>query len=126
MYNNLKYRLYNLRNRLIMLKPLFGSDAREKALIFLLARERSYPAEIAAFFEMSISQIQSQLDILENGGVLVSKSIGRTRIYEFNPQYAFLGELNALLEKALSFYPDAMQESLRMNRRRPRRRNKPL
>lgn len=109
-----------------MLKPLFGSDAREKTLIFLLARESSYPSEIAAFFDVSISQIQSQLDILENGGILVSKSIGRTRNYEFNPQYAFLGELKALLEKALSYYPDAMQESIKMNRRRPRRRNKPL
>lgn len=109
-----------------MLKPLLGSEAREKVLIFLLARERSYPSEISSFFEMSISQIQSQLDILENGGVLVSKLVGRTRMYEFNPQYAFLDELKALLEKALSFYPNATQESLKMNRRRPRRRNKPL
>jgi predicted transcriptional regulator len=109
-----------------MLKPLLGSDAREKVLIFLMARESSYPSEISAFFNMSISQIQSQLDGLETGGVLISKLVGRTRVYEFNPQYAFLKELKALLEKAFLFYPDSLQESLKMNRRRPRRRNKPL
>ncbi len=109
-----------------MLKPLFGSDVREKVLIFLFARDSGYPAEIAAFFKLSISQIQSQLDILENGSVLTSQLIGRTRVYEFNPRYAFLRELKMLLEKALSFYPAAMQESLKRNRRRPRRRNKPL
>jgi predicted transcriptional regulator len=109
-----------------MLKPLFGSDVREKVLIFLLERESSYPAEIAAFFDLSISQIQKQLDMLENGGVLASQLIGRTRIYQYNPRYAFLNELKPLLEKALSFYPDEMQETLKMNRRRPRRRNKPL
>jgi len=50
--------------------------------------------------------------------------MGRTRIYEFNPKYQFLGELKPLLEKALSFYPKEIQENLIMNRRRPRRRNK--
>jgi predicted transcriptional regulator len=109
-----------------MLKPLFGSEVREKVLIFLVSRESGYPTEIATFFNVSLRQIQNQLDILESGSVVASQMIGKTRVYEFNPRYVFLGELKILLKKALSFYPRQIQESLMINRRRPRRRNKPL
>ncbi len=81
---------------------------------------------MADFFNISLNQVQKQMDGLEAGGVLVSQTAGRTRLYEFNPQYQFLAELRALLEKALSFYPEEVREDLQMNRRRPRRRAKPL
>ena len=70
--------------------------------------------------------IQKQLAKFESGGVLVSRPAGRTRLYSFNPRYPFLKELRGLLEKALSFYPEQEREALLMNRRRPRRRGKPL
>jgi len=37
-----------------------------------------------------------------------------------------LNEVKALLEKALSFYPESEREELVMNRRRPRARGKTL
>ena len=114
------------REATTMLVSLFGSEYREKALVFVLARDSGYAAEIAQFFETDPSQIQKQLDGLEAGGVLVSHTVGRTRLYEFSPRYPFLKELKSLLEKALSYYPDGMKERLAMNRRRPRRRGKPL
>jgi len=73
-----------------------------------------------------LKPIQMQLDKFEKSSVLVSRSIGRTRPYEFNPRYPFLNELKALLEKALSFYPAKEQEELKMNRRRPRAKGKAL
>ena len=109
-----------------MLVPLFGSEYREKTLVFVLARDAGYAAEIARFYETDINQIQKQLDGLEAGGVLVSKKVGRTRLYQFSPRYPFLKELKSLLEKALFYYPDEMKERLAMDRRRPRRRGKPL
>jgi hypothetical protein len=63
---------------------------------------------------------------LELGGILVSFSKGRTRLYSFNPRYPFLKELKGILDKALSFYPESEREKLLMNRRRPRMRGKPL
>jgi len=57
--------------------------------------------------------------------VLVSRKVGRTRLYTFNPRYPFRDELQALLEKALAFYPADIRERLLYNRRRPRRRGKP-
>jgi predicted transcriptional regulator len=109
-----------------MLEPLFSTINRERVLMFLLARGEGYAREIAGFFDTGLSPIQNQLEILEYGGILVSRSVGRTRLYNFNPRYAFLSELKALLEKALTFYPEEERERLTMTRKRPRRKDKPL
>lgn len=109
-----------------MLETLLGSAIREKVLLFIFARQKGYSREMARFFDTDLNQVQKQLDNLEAGGILVSHMAGRTRLYEFNPRYPFREELSALIEKALSFYPEELQERLTMNRRRPRRRAKPL
>jgi hypothetical protein len=109
-----------------MLTPLLGSKSSEKVLMYLAVRGEGYAREISRFFSIALHPIQKQLDKLELGGVLVSSTQGRTRLYTFNPRYAFLKELRALLEKALTFYPEDERERLVMQRRRPRRRGKPL
>jgi hypothetical protein len=109
-----------------MLKPLLGSENTERVLIFILARDEGYATDIARFYKTDLFGIQKQLDKLDIGGVLVSRTAGRTRLYSLNPRYPFLNELKNLLEKALSFYPEGQCEALLMNRRRPRRRGKPL
>lgn len=110
----------------VMLEPLLGSINAERALLFILAREEGYASEIANFFETDLYGIQKQMDKLETGGILASRKAGRTRLYRFNPRYPFLNELKSLLEKALSFYTPDEQDHLRIFRRRPRRRGKPL
>ncbi len=109
-----------------MLMPLLGSINAERVLIFILERNDGYARKIARFFNSDPDSIQKQLVKLETGGVLVSRVVGRTRLYQFNPRYPFLAELKTLLEKAYSFYPEEVREKLSMNRRRPRRREKPL
>ncbi len=79
-----------------MLEPIMGSTNRERVLVFLLAREEGYARQIARFFETDLYPVQDQLEKLEAGGVIVSRSVGRTRLYEFNPRYAFLEELPRL------------------------------
>lgn len=109
-----------------MLEPILGSKNCERVLLFLLARNESYAREMARHFATGLNPIQKQLEKLETGGVLISRVAGRTRLYKFNPRYPFQAELHALLEKALIFYPQDEQESLTLNRRRPRRKGKPL
>ncbi len=109
-----------------MLEAILGSLSSERVLVFILARKEGYAREIARYFETNLAQIQKQLDKLELAGVLVSRTAGRTRLYEFNPRYVFLNELRALLEKAITFYPPEERDRLIMVRRRPRRRGKPL
>jgi len=109
-----------------MIEVLLGSKNAERVLIYIFTREEGYAREIASFYGTDLKPIQMQLDKFEKGGILVSRTVGRTRPYEFNPRYPFLNELKALLEKTLSFYPAKEQEELQMNRRRPRAKGKTL
>ncbi len=108
----------------MILEALFGSVNRERILIFLQARGEGYASEISNFYNTDLSPIQDQLARLEGSGVIVSREVGRTVVFQFNPRYALLKELQALLDKAIYFYPNDLQERLLINRRRPRRRGK--
>ena len=109
-----------------MIEAILGSLSCERALVFISTRKEGYAREIARFYETDLAPIQKQLDKLELAGVLASRSAGRTRLYSFNPRYAFLKELTALLEKVTFFLPQDERERLVMVRRRPRRKGKPL
>lgn len=109
-----------------MIETILGSENAERVLVYILVREKGYASEIADFFEVDLSPIQKQLLKLEAGGVLVSTLVGRTRVFQFNPTYAFLPELKELLQKAFQTYPPEEMERLKFNRRRPRRTGKPL
>jgi hypothetical protein len=109
-----------------MIEVILGSKNAERVLIYIYARGEGYAREIARFYETDLLPIQKQLDKLEAGGVLVSREMGKTRPYVFNPRYPFLNELKALLAKAFSFFSQDEQDKLMMNRRRPRARGKTL
>jgi predicted transcriptional regulator len=109
-----------------MLEPIFGSINREKVLMYLYCRNEGYAREISVFFKTNLSQIQKQMERLEEGGVLYCRNAGRTRLYGLNPRYPFLAELKALLGKTLAFYTQDEKERLTIFRRRPRRKGKPL
>lgn len=109
-----------------MLETLLGSTSCEQVLLFIHVRDEGYPREIARFFGVDYRPIRNQLDKLEAGAILRSRSVGRTRLYSFNPRCPFLKELKSLLTKVMTFCPDDLRERLVMNRRRPRRRGKPL
>jgi predicted transcriptional regulator len=109
-----------------MLRDLIGSANKERVLIFLVARERGYARQIARFFDAPLNPVQKALDGLEQAGILVSRAVGNTREYEFNPRYPMRDELRALLEAALSMYPEDLRDELLVTRKRPRRKGKPL
>ncbi len=109
-----------------MLETIFTSKNKEKILLYIEARKEGYAREIAKYYSCGLSPIQAQLEKLEIGGLLSSRSIGKTRVYYFNPRYPFLKEIRALLAKAIQFLPASEQERLLVFRRRPRRKGKPL
>ena len=90
----------------MILEPILGSTNRELVLVYLEARDDGYAREIARFFETDLSPIQEQLEKLEMGSVIVSREVGRTVLYQFNPRYPLLKEVKLLLSKALSYYPE--------------------
>lgn len=108
-----------------MLRALFGNDTAEKVLLYLLVHQDGYARQMAQAFGVAVSVVQKQLLRLERGGVVVSVTRGRTRLYQLNPEYAFAKELDALLRKALRFVPEGERAPLLPRRRRPRQSGKP-
>ena len=109
-----------------MLEAIVGNVSAERVLLFIVARERGYASEIATVFNTDITPIKNQLQRMEREGMLAFKNVGRAKVYEFNPRFAFLEEVKVLGEKALNFLPQELYEDLVMDRRRPRRDGKPL
>ena len=109
-----------------MLEALVGSPNAERVLLFIAERERGYPAEIARTFGVAPSQVQRVMERMERDGLLVAQDVGRTRLYEFNPRFAFKDRVIDLFKDALSRYPEELQEKIALNRRRPRRKGKRL
>ena len=109
-----------------MLEAVFGSEGAERVLLFLAARGQGYALEIANTFDMSVSNVQKHLVRMERDGLLVNNKVGRTRVYKINPRFPFKEEIEAMLSKALTMAPIPLQEKLLLNRRRPRRKGKPL
>ena len=108
-----------------MLEALFGNDTVEKVLLYLYRFEKGYASEISSVFSIPVNGIQQQLKRLEEGGILVSHLYGKVRLYEFNPRYPFLPELQKLLKRSFDFIPAAELKKYYMKRTRPRKQGKP-
>ena len=108
-----------------MLEPLFGNSVVEKILFYLLIYENGYIRGIAGLFGVPVRGVVQQLKRLEDGGVVVSQLKGNIRLYQFNPVYPFLGELKALLQRAMDVLPEEEIEKYYRMRTRPRRKGKP-
>ena len=109
-----------------MLANLLGSVNKERVLIYLAGRGRGYAREIARFFDAPLYPIQNAMEKLEAAAVLVSRTVGSTREYEFNPRYPAREELTGLLNRALFLYPADLRDRILLTRSRPRRKGKPL
>lgn len=110
----------------MILSGLFGNETAEKVLLFLENYETGYPRGIATAFGLSVSQVQNQLERFEHEGIIASRLIGKTRVYQWNPRYLFLTELRSILKKALVHLPADIHEKYFRQRVRPRRKGKPL
>jgi len=111
-----------------MLEYLFGNPIIEKVLFFLVANQKCYPSQLKSTFQTPLYSFQRALGRLEKGGVVVSHREGKTLIYQFNPRYPFLKELEAFLQKAYGCFPEEFREKYYEPtiRKRPRRQGKPL
>lgn len=111
-----------------MLEHLFGNPVIEKILFFLLINEKCYPSQLKEVFQTPLYSFQKALARLERGGIIVHHKEGKTVLYQFNPRYPFLDELQIFLRKAYSFFPEEIRLKFYepITRRRPRRLGKPL
>ncbi len=109
-----------------MLEGIFGNKSAEKVLLYLEQYGEGYARAMAETFEeLSLSMALAQLRRFEAAGLLVSRRVGRTLLFGWNPRYPFLAEVRALLCKGLAALPESERRRYFRARRRPRRSGKP-
>jgi hypothetical protein len=88
-----------------MLEGLCGNQNIQKILLFLLVNGKCYGTQLHRLLKVPLTPIQKALLRLEKGGIVVSEYEGKTRLYQFNPAFPLLSELEPLLKKAYSLLP---------------------
>ncbi|SRR3989339_872482 len=111
-----------------MLEYLFSNKNVEKVLIYLCLHGKANASELRSSFNSALDPVQKTLRKLEEGGLLVSFLEGKTRVFQWNPRYPFLKEIQALASKAYEYLPPNIQEECYQvnKRKRPRKTGKPL
>ena len=108
------------------LDAILGNRTAAAVLLFLENYDSGYAREIARTCDIPVSVVQDQLRKLEAAGVLVSRSVGRTRVFEFNPRNPTADRLRQFLTAELAALPKTIVEQYFQERRRPRRTGKRL
>lgn len=109
-----------------MLEKLVGNETAEKSLLFLQNYGEGFGREISKTFGIPQSQVRKQLVKLEDGGWLVSRELGRTRLYEWNRRNPLVAPLRQFLETVLELTPSDELNRYYRERRRPRKPGKEL
>lgn len=104
-----------------VLEGIFGSRSAAQTLLFLEAYGSGHALRIADTYGVAVSSIQRQLVRLENSGILVSRTVGRTRLFEFNTRNPTVRDLRTFLEAELDLMPEAETKAYYRQRQRPRR-----
>lgn len=108
------------------LKALFGNETAAKLMLYLFHHGEAYASGAAKDLGLSLSPVQRQLGRFESAGFLVSKLLGATRVYSFNPKHPATRELRELIRVFYEGMPLKERERMFRVRRRPRRRGKPV
>ena len=94
--------------------------------MFMQNYGEGYARRIAETFETQPNAILRQLLRLEAAGILVSRSVGRTRAFTWNPRSSTVRDLRAFLESELTrLSPEDTKRYFRQ-RQRPRRTGKKI
>jgi DNA-binding transcriptional ArsR family regulator len=108
------------------LETLVGGKAAARVLLFLENYGEGHTSRIARTFDMPVSEVQKQLRKFEEGGILVSRMVGPSRVYSWNPRDPALQGLRQMLRDTLDtgISQASLQRYFRQ-RQRPRRTGKP-
>ncbi|WP_156820879.1 ArsR family transcriptional regulator [Dasania marina] len=107
-------------------KGILKAESQEKALLYLFTRKEGYAKAIADFYQCPVTPIVNQLNAMEDDGIVVSKLVGRSRVYQLNTRAPLYSVLEELLRSTLALYPKNIAQSLIMNRIKPRAKRKPI
>jgi DNA-binding transcriptional ArsR family regulator len=109
-----------------MLDIVLGNQTAAKIMLYLFHHGEAYANGISRDMGITLSQVQKQFDKFEGAGILISKKFGTTRLYEFNSKLGVVKKIKELIEAFYESIPLAEREKMFSERRRPRRRGKPV
>lgn len=109
-----------------VLEAIFGNRSAVQVLLFLEAYGSGYASRIATTYEVPVMAVQRQLRRLEVDGVLLSRMVGKTRVFEFNMRIPTVRKLRQFLSAELEQLPEADIKRYYRQRQRPRRTGKQL
>ena len=107
-----------------VLEAIFGNRSAVQVLLFLEAYGAGHASRIATTYDVPVMAAQRQLRRLEANGVLVSRMVGRTRVFEFNTRNPSVRNLRTFLASELDLLPEADVNAYYRQRQRPRRTGK--
>lgn len=110
----------------MQLEALFGNRTTERVLLHLFHYGEIYARAVANDYNSSVTPFVRQLNRLEDAGILISRTAGRTRLYQFNPKSALTTPLRKMVEIIYESIPLEEREIIFRVRRRPRRKGKPV
>lgn len=85
-----------------MLEALCGNKNVQRILLFLFVNGKCYGTQLQRILKAPLTPLQNGLMRLERGGIIMSYFEGKTKLYQFNPAYPMLPELESLLKKAFT------------------------
>ena len=95
-----------------MLEKIFGNETIAIIYLNLFHYGEIYSALIEKNSQIGSRAVLNQLNKMEEAGILVSRLIGRTRLYQFNPKSPFVKPIKDIIEIALAWSIDSGQGTI--------------
>ncbi|MDR2463812.1 MAG: winged helix-turn-helix domain-containing protein [Verrucomicrobiales bacterium] len=83
-----------------MLATIFNSKLVVTLMLSLRQHGEIYASGVAREANLTLSAVQKQLARFEQAGLLASRTVGKTRVYRFNPDNPYIHPLTMMLKIA--------------------------
>ena len=88
-----------MEDELAAMKAIFGSGSAARVLLFLERHGDAHAARIAGSHNAATTPVANQLGKLEAAGILVSRQVGRSRVYTWNTSNPVVAPLCRFLQE---------------------------
>ena len=109
-----------------MLEGIFGNQTAERVMLHIYHYREIHASAIASDYDMALNPVLQQLKRFESAGILVSKQVGRSRVFFLNQKSAFAKPIQEIVRIAYESIPLEERQAIFKTRRRPRRKGKPI
>ena len=109
-----------------VLEGVLGNRTAAWVLLFLAAYGEGHASRIAKTYDIAVSVVRDQLLRLEAHGLLVSRMVGRSRVFQFNDRNPTARNAREFLRAEIDLLPENDVRRYFRQRQRPHRAAKPL